>query len=192
MPTTALMIEALVGLRARPEGVPVEQFWMLVERFRADLVHQAFAILKRQQDAEDVAQETLCKAFLNLNQLHEPAKLGAWLRSINRREALAFLQRQAEAKERRLATGEMNAIEASAVDAPPEAEAVLRAVDSLPAPFRDVVILRYWEKLNTEEIAVRLGVPAGTVRSRLTRADGMLALRLKPAPIAATNSGAAQ
>ena len=56
--------------------------------------------------------------------------------------------------------------------------AVLREVDQLPEAYREVVVLRYWEKLSTEEIAMRLGIPSGTVRSRLTRADGILARRV--------------
>jgi RNA polymerase sigma factor (sigma-70 family) len=73
----------------------------------------------------------------------------------------------------------MNALEDEQDPKPSrDEELVVRAVDSLPDPFREVVVLRYWEKFSTEEIAVRLGIPAGTVRSRLTRADGMLARKL--------------
>lgn len=181
MPTTALMIEALLHSRLAPGGVPEDHFWMLMERFRADLVNQAFSILGSQADAEDAAQETLCKAFLHLNQLRDAVKLGTWLRSINRREALELSRRKRSAKEERLGTGQLGAIEAPRPAGNPAAgeEAVARAVDALPEPFREVVVLRYWEKISTEEIANRLGIPSGTVRSRLTRADGMLANTFK-------------
>ena len=74
----------------------------------------------------------------------------------------------------------MNALEAETGGAKATTgdDAVVSAVDSLPEAFREVVVLRYWEKLSTEEIAIRLGIPAGTVRSRLTRADGLLARKL--------------
>lgn len=184
MPTTAMMIESLIQMRHDPGGVPVDQFWTLVERFRADLVNQALAVLGNQNDAEDAAQESLCKAFLELNRLRDPAKLGHWLRSINRCQALDVLRKRRRAREQRLATGQVDTIQAAqapqaAPARPPQGDAVVRAVDALPEYFREVVVLRYWEKLSTEAIAVQLGVPAGTVRSRLTRADGMLARALR-------------
>ncbi|MCZ7646401.1 MAG: sigma-70 family RNA polymerase sigma factor [Planctomycetota bacterium] len=182
MPTTAMMIEQLVRMRHDPDGPPVDQFWLLVERFRADLVNQALAQLGNQQDAEDVAQETLCVAYLDLNRLRDPQKLGHWLRTINRRIALSHRERKDRRKEERLATAQMcelvDPASGGAKRAAPS-DRVLRAVDALPEAFRQVVVLRYWEKLSTEEIAARLDIPAGTVRSRLTRADGMLAQKLK-------------
>jgi RNA polymerase sigma-70 factor (ECF subfamily) len=58
---------------------------------------------------------------------------------------------------------------------------VAEAVARLPAPERDALLLYSWEELGYEEIAVALGVPVGTVRSRLHRAR--LRLRELPAPI---------
>jgi len=181
MPTTALMVEALVGMRSEPGGIGPDYFWQLVDRFRAGLVNQALIILNSQQDAEDVAQETLCKAFLQLHKLKDASKLGAWLREINRCNALALRRRRVREREERLSTGQMSSIEAKrdetrAVNAK---EHILKAVDGLPSPYRDVVVLRYVEKLSTDEIAIRLGVPSGTVRGQLTRADQMLAEKLQ-------------
>lgn len=184
MPTTDLMIEALLHMRDAQGGVRVDQFWQLVERFRADLVNQAFAILGSPQDAEDVSQDTLCKAFLELHTLRDVKKLGIWLRTINRCQALNVRRRRQRAKEERLSTGQFSTLEGPSEEqdpAPgaPAGDGVVAAVDALPEPFRQVVVLRYWEKLSTAQIALRLNVPAGTVRSRLTRADNLLARRLK-------------
>jgi RNA polymerase sigma-70 factor, ECF subfamily len=182
MPTTAMMIEALVGMRNEPGGIGPDYFWQLVDRFRADLVNQALIILDSQQDAEDVAQETLCKAFLQLHQLKDASKLGAWLRTINKYNALSLRRRRVREKEERLSTGQLSSIEAKKKSETREQnarEAILKAVDSLQAPYRDVVVLRYLEKLSTEEIAIRMGVPSGTVRGQLTRADEMLGRKLK-------------
>jgi RNA polymerase sigma-70 factor, ECF subfamily len=182
MPTTAMMIEALVGMRSEPGGIGPDYFWQLVDRFRADLVNQALIILDSQQDAEDVAQETLCKAFLQLHSLKDASKLGAWLRKINHCNALALRRRRMREKEERLSTGQLSSIEARKKSETHEVnarEAILKAVDSLPAPYRDVMVLRYLEKLSTEEIAIRMGVPSGTVRGQLTRADELLARKLQ-------------
>ena len=179
VPTTELAIEALDGMRTNPDAVSLDRFWQLLERFRAGLIHQALTIVGKQQDAEDIAQETLCTAFFEIEQLRDPQKLGNWLRSINRCNALAYRRSSRRTKEERLSTEKLQALEARASEPTtgPD-DIVLKAVEDLPEQFRDVVILRYWEKMSTDDIARKLNIPAGTVRSRLTRADGMLAQKL--------------
>src|SRR5437868_3867139 len=109
MPTTECMIEALIDLRQAGGSISNEQFWNIVERYRATLITQAFPILGSQQDAEDVAQETLCVAFLKHQKLRDASKFGAWLRSINRCNALMLVRRRSRAKEERLSTGQQTA-----------------------------------------------------------------------------------
>lgn len=188
MPTTAMMIEALVEMRNDPGGVSPDYFWQLVERFRADLVNQAFTIMGNQEDAEDVAQATLAKAFRLLHTLNDPEKLGRWLRAINRRTALNLLR--SRRRSRVQSTDQMDA-NVAAPDTTPTGsnlemvaknavvEQVARAVDALPESYREVIVLRYWEHLRNEEIALRLGIPSGTVKSRLARGDRMLLDRLR-------------
>lgn len=62
----------------------------------------------------------------------------------------------------------------AAVDAQERWLQVAAAVDGLPAGERDALILHVWEGLSYEEVAAALGVPVGTVRSRLNRARGRL------------------
>jgi RNA polymerase sigma-70 factor (ECF subfamily) len=62
----------------------------------------------------------------------------------------------------------------SAVDAVGRWERVAAAVTTLPEPERDALILHVWEGLSYDEVAAALGVPVGTVRSRLHRARGRL------------------
>jgi len=182
MPTTAMMVEQLIKMREDPNGVPLDQFWKLLERFRADLVNQAFVILGSQEDAEDVAQETLSHAFLNLAKLRDPSRIGAWLRGINRNLSLNLRRKHARAREERLSTGQLGALEAPQdhTSGPfASVEMIMRAVDGLPEQFREVLVLRYWEKLSDEQIAQRLDIPLGTVWSRMSRADLILAEKLQ-------------
>lgn len=185
MKTTECLVEALNDLRSDPRRVADERFWRIVERYRATLINQAFCILSSQEDAEDVAQETLCKAFTALHQLKDASKLGSWLRSINRRNALAVHRRQTQAREERLSTaqaGSMPSQKTGHVTAGVRQDMrdrVARAIEELPEPFREVLVLRYWEKLSNEQIAARLDIADGTVRSRLSRADHMVSDKLK-------------
>ncbi|MCZ7646087.1 MAG: RNA polymerase sigma factor [Planctomycetota bacterium] len=57
-------------------------------------------------------------------------------------------------------------------------ELVARAVDTLPEELRTVVVFRYWEHLPYQDIADKLGIPLGTVKSQLSRADHILEQRL--------------
>lgn len=177
MPTTDLMIEQLIRHRADPAGVPLDQFWLLVERFRADLVNQGFAVLGNLQDAEDVAQESLCRAYRDLNRLQDPLKLGIWIRQINRCNALDLRRRRVREKSAKEQTQDPGAA-TGGFDRVDMREVVARAVDSLPEDLRTVVVFRYWEHLPYQDIADKLGIPLGTVKSQLSRADHLLEQRL--------------
>jgi RNA polymerase sigma-70 factor (ECF subfamily) len=180
MPTTDMMIEAFIQHRNDPLAAPLHHFWQLVDRFRADLINQGYAILGNLQDAEDVAQETLCRAYRELHQLHDPLKLGAWIRSINRCNALDLRRRRKREFSAKHEIQEQGSDPATGgftqVDM---RELIARAVDSLPEDLRTVIVFRYWEHLPYQEIARRLGMPLGTVKSQLARADKLLEKRLQ-------------
>ncbi|MCZ7643843.1 MAG: RNA polymerase sigma factor [Planctomycetota bacterium] len=183
MQTTSMMIQALEEMRANPRESRALHFWELVERFRADLVNQAVTYLGNTVDAEDVAQESLCVAFRRLHELREPSKLGNWLRAINRLNCLEARRKKIQAREVRPATAEYEALADPAGEADPAAarlEQVAKAIDGLQDLYREVLVLRYWEHLSYAEIAQHLGVPLGTVKTRLARADEMLMRKLAP------------
>ncbi len=190
MPTTAMMIDALVAMRNEPGGVPPDHFWQLVERFRADMVNQAFATLGNQEDAEDVAQTTLAKSFRELHTLKDPHKLGNWMRSINRRNALNFMRSRSRRSSYVQKRDHLDESIAAPLTTPTGRDLatvrrtnankqVALAVDALPDQQREVVVLRYWERKTNDEIAYHLGIPVGTVKSRLARADQFLSEKLK-------------
>ena len=180
MPTTDMMIEAFIQVRKDPLAAPMHHFWQLVDRFRADLINQGYAILGNMQDAEDVAQESLCRAFRDLNRLNDPMKLGAWLRAINRCNALDLRRRR---KRERSALQDIQDEGSETVSGGYQQvdmrELMARAVDNLPEDLRTVIVLRYWEHLPYQEIAKKLNIPLGTVKSQLARADHVLERRLQ-------------
>jgi RNA polymerase sigma-70 factor (ECF subfamily) len=179
-----MMNEAFAAMRADPRQTRKHYFWQLVERFRADLVNQAFTYLGCRTDAEDVAQESLCFAFRKLDELKDPSKLGNWLRSINRHNCLAARSKRARQREVRPTTAEYESLPSQSPQ-PGEGtdtrlEAVARVIDGLQRPYRDVLVLRYWERMTYAQIAERLHIPLGTVKTRLARGDALLLDRLAP------------
>jgi len=189
--TTELMIQTFSSMRAAPNAQEFQDhFWQLMDRFRSDLVHQALVMLGNQADAEDVAQETLCRAYLDIHKLQDPEKLGSWLRTINRCRALDILRKRKVQREERLGTGAQETLTKEQLpnrSATPRDgshtdvrhERLLMAVDSLPEAFREIFLLHYLEKMTLEEISQRLGIPPGTARSRMARADSMLLIKLE-------------
>jgi len=129
-------------------------------------------------DAEDAVQEAYLQAVRHFGGFRgENAR--AWLLTIVSRACYAWTER-----ERRFAwtpEPEDLAQVPSAEDDPETSlvrretqEQLGRAVDALPLPFREVIVMREIQQLSYKEIAAVTGVPVGTVMSRLSRARGRL------------------
>ena len=139
-------------------------------------------------EAESLVQETFLQAALSLERFEGRAKASTWLRAIalnlsrsHRRKAARCrpldpdgLERVQEATPSGAGSPERVAIRRD------EARLVRRALDRLPAPYREVVTLRDLDGLSTREVAGRLGVAEGAVRVRLHRARQALAALLAP------------
>lgn len=181
----ALTTSAHQILQNAAPGTPMDampaEFWEIVERYRGDLVNQAFALLGSQEDAEDIAQETFCEAFRDRDRLAKVRSLGAWLRQINRANALnrrrdrkrhsdRAQRKQLEAPGRAFTTGGFSTLVVR--------EAVAKAIELLPEAQRETVVLHYWQHLGYDEIARRLKISPRTVRRNLHDAYQALYERL--------------
>jgi RNA polymerase sigma-70 factor (ECF subfamily) len=144
----------------------------------------AYGVLRHAADAEDVAQEALLKAYRNFGRLREPARFRGWLvriafrmaldrwRSVKRREKR---ETQGEQQEQRAAGPTVEELAASS-----EFLARLeRAMEELPEKFRLVLLLAAIEGYTLEEVSGMLGIPMGTVKSRLFFARKELAEKLR-------------
>jgi len=152
-----------------------DRFAELVERRSRFVYRVAYAVVRNAHDAEDVVQETFLKLY----------RLGAWEAMEDER---AFLAQAAW----RLAVGRrkkpsMAAVEGEASTAVnPEDAAVAsdwsamvhRMIDALPEELRQPLALSGLEEMNSREIAAVMGIPEGTVRTRLARARQMLKQKL--------------
>jgi len=181
MATTTAAHCVLKGLGMNAPSELPEEFWRVVDRYRAELLNQACAILGNMEDAEDAVQETFCKAFRQPARLAQADSLGAWLRVINRAQAIDLLRKRrlgqlgasGRTAQRALAatTGGINLFELR--------DAVARAIELLPQRHRTLVVMRYWEGLSCEEIAARVSAPLGTVHRLLFEAEQKLHGKLR-------------
>ena len=131
-------------------------------------------LTRNREDAEDVVQESFLRAFSGFEGLRgDDAK--AWLLTIVRNTCLTWLKRNRNA-------AAMIGLEEQVHDPndpSPDPEEMLlissdreqvkRALEQLPFEFRDVIVLRELEGFSYKEIATTVGVPLGTVMSRLSR-----------------------
>ncbi len=167
-----------------------DAFGELVVRHQDGLYTMALRILGRPEDAADVVQETFLRAYDNLPRLRGDSVRG-WLYRV-----ATNCSRDVQRRAVRKPTSPMEDGGGNIVDLPdpqlgPDATAearervaVLReAVLSLPMEFRAAVVLRDVNDLTYEEISGALRVPLGTVKSRISRARGMLAERLRSSAV---------
>jgi len=151
------------------------------------LYRLARGILRNDNEAEDVVQETYVRAFTHLAEFRGDSSLSTWLSRIAMNEALGRLRRRRPGVE--LSSLPPGTLEAqiiqfpllSATDDPERTMAqreiqhvVEAAIDELPEPFRMVFITRVVEGMNVEETADILGLKPETVKTRLFRARTML------------------
>jgi RNA polymerase sigma-70 factor (ECF subfamily) len=153
-----------------------------------------YSLLRNEAEAEDAAQETAIKVYLNLRLFRGDSQFRTWVLSIARNEGLGRLRKQASRREESLEadtdenTGDYTpAILTSWREIPAETlerkelGAILRkAVEGLPAIYRNVVMLRDIEEMDVRETATALGISEGAVKVRLHRARALLQRELAP------------
>jgi RNA polymerase sigma-70 factor, ECF subfamily len=186
-PETTLIHESLAAAR-RGDG---DAFANLVSPHMARLQKIALRFTRNPEDAEDVCQEALLKAFTKLDQFsgiqvaaHE---FRAWLTRITTNCAIDFLRRKDPSRflpleEYEPVPGNSHQAAAERGQENPEtlcvkkqqAATIATAITSLPADLRTVCLLRNMMELSTKEAAARLGISTLAVRLRLFRAHGQL------------------
>src|SRR5262249_36539272 len=117
-------------------------------------------------DAWELLQETWLKVFRSVGTLRDPQALPAFLYATARNTAISRLRKR-ELEQVESYPDEVPDESANHVDAFDNADAVHRALDQLPLLSREALTLFFLEDLSLDEMATLLGVPLGTVKSRL-------------------------
>jgi RNA polymerase sigma factor (sigma-70 family) len=155
-------------------------FGPLIDRSRTRLTRLLRLLLNNSPDFDDVWQETLLRAYLNLEQLHDPARFGAWVCSIainlaRRRRHISFRQTflrdiLADETSNELAwRDEERFSPESLVVKQDMVRRVRQAIADLPPAEREAVILVYLNELSHQEAATQLGSSLGAVKVRVHR-----------------------
>jgi RNA polymerase sigma-70 factor (ECF subfamily) len=136
-------------------------------------------ILGSFSDAEDATHDAFVRAWDHVDSLRDPQVFQGWFDRIlvnvcrdrlRRARIVRFVPVDAEASDRPTVDAYERLI---------SEHDLLAAVDGLEPDLRVAIVLRYWADLTVDEVADRMGIPAGTVKSRLHRAIGQIRTQLK-------------
>lgn len=174
-------LELLQRFRSGDESA----FHQLVDRYAEYLFGVACSLTGNAADAEDVVQETFAGAFRGAGSFREAASIKTWLLRILMRQCAriyrsAWKRRVIPLHDEQSMNGDGTSRADQAVSVPPQQTQVDHRVDvmemlqTLSPEHREVIVLRELEGLSYSEMATALGVPQGTVESRLHRARSEL------------------
>lgn len=142
----------------------------------------AYSVLRRREDAEDVAQEAAVRAYRSFGSLRNKDRFRSWLVRIAWRLALdrRRSERRRGAREQVVSSGSPASRTAEDIAAARQTEErVWQALDELPEKLRIVVVMAAIEGQGLRDVAALLGLPEGTVKSRLHEARRRLLGRLR-------------
>lgn len=190
-------------LRARPwidvaparERDAREKFEAIFELHYRRVYRLIYRMVRHEGDAADLTQETFVRIYRALPRLREEGASSAWVSRIATNVCVDFVRRRRKtsaAYSLDARPGEVGALPetrlpddctvdpAKVVHDREWARAVRSAIDHLPTSYRTVILLHHIAGMRVDDVAETLGVPAGTVKSRLSRAREVLRRRLAP------------
>lgn len=151
---------------------PKTQFRELYDKEYVSVYRAIRGVVLDSAAAEDLTQETFVRAYRARHRYTPTAPPGAWLRRIGINLAISHLRRQKLA--RFLPAKLYVAPDRRDYDRAEARDVVSKALAELSPKLRAAIVLHYYEGLTREEIADVLGVPAGTVASRIAKAVAIM------------------
>ena len=154
----------------------------IVARFRRKIFHIAYKFTGKHDEAEDLSQEIFLKVFRSLDKFHRDADFSTWLSSVARNYCIDHYR--ASKREKEVLVEDLVAFDLApaasgnphrALEELDRRSFVRKGLDMLPEKLREAVILRDLQGLSYQEMADRLHLPEGTVKSRINRGREELA-----------------
>ena len=159
----------------------------LVRTYWRRVFNIAYKFVARYDEAEDLTQEIFVKLFRALETYDRRASFDTWLTRVTRNLCIDRYRRRRREEDTFTAEVDLDTLRFDELTANPDAAlakrdeiaSVRRALGMLPPPYREAVALRDIHELSYEEIARRLQLPEGTVKSRINRGRKELARHLQ-------------
>jgi RNA polymerase sigma-70 factor (ECF subfamily) len=167
------------GLGARSDGVPairsgcLERFEALALPMMSRLLGKARHLTGNPADAQDLLQETYLRAYRSFDTFAPGTNISAWLYAILRRSHVDLIRRRCRSP-RTVSLGDHHLNTPCPAPVLGSAEGLTDGLSRVPEPFRTALVLRAAHDLSYREIALRLGIPQGTVMSRIHRGRTLL------------------
>ena len=171
------------------QGGDENAYIILVNRYKDKLINFIYHYLKDSESAEDVVQETMIKLYQKKHYYKEIAKFSTWLYTIAKNLANTELRKR---KNRKITLLSHFSKDDKTYEIPSDDleigqqvqtdvvnEIIKNAVNQLSEKFKTVIILRDIQEISYEEISEIIGIPIGTVKSRINRARLQLQVELK-------------
>jgi RNA polymerase sigma-70 factor, ECF subfamily len=154
----------------------------IVARYRRKVFHIAYKFTGKHDEAEDLSQEIFLKLFKSLDKFNRDADFSTWLSSVARNYCIDHYR--ASKREKEVVVEDLVAMDLApaasgnphrALEDRDRRSFLRRGLELLPDKLREAVILRDLQGLSYQEMADRLRLPEGTVKSRINRGREELA-----------------
>ncbi len=154
----------------------------IVVRYRRKVFHIAYKFTGKHDEAEDLTQEIFMKIFKSLEKFNQDADFSTWLSSVARNYCIDHYR--ASKREREVLVEDLVAFDLApassgnphrALEDRDRRSFLRKGLELLPDKLREAVVLRDLQGLSYQEMADRLGLPEGTVKSRINRGREELA-----------------
>jgi len=189
-PILSLSDEDLMARVAEDEE---RAFGELVRRYQGRITNLVSRVLNDRECADDLAQEVFVRVFIHRRNYRRGSKLSTWLftiaanlakneirRRVRRRNWFSLDALQEALNDSAMIFADRREGTERALEREQLQKEVGRAIATIPEKYRVALVLRDIEGLAYEEIAEVMGLPGGTVRSRINRARTMLKKKLQP------------
>lgn len=158
------------GLMKRVAAEDEDAFRSLYDRYADRVFRYALTLLRNQHLAEEAAQETMVAVWKSASRFEGRSKVSTWIFGIARNKAFDLVRREKRGDR----VPDVSLVSPDPAPGLLKQEQVAGAMSTLPEPQREVVFLTFYEGLSYGEISGMLGIPEGTVKSRMFHAKRKL------------------
>ncbi|EQB89571.1 RNA polymerase sigma-70 factor (ECF subfamily) [Clostridium punense] len=164
----------LTGFSKRSENINEQLLQKLIDVDKHRLYRIAYIYVKNEEDALEIVQEAVYKAFLNIKKLKEPEYFNTWITKIIVNSSLDYIKKRNKV----IYFGEEEGLFGIGTK-DNEYLDLYEAVDKLQGTYKTVIILKYFEDLKIKDIAKILELSESNVKNYMHKALNMLRVQLK-------------